>query len=325
MRSQAAGLFHAIEDDLAAVEQRVARTVATDHPLLRGLLEQVMFARGKRIRPALTIASNRLFHEGGATLHAMAAAVEFLHAATLIHDDVVDQTDLRRGGPTLYSVVGNRVAVLVGDYLFAQAAATASETNNLRVMRLFAEAVMTLCNGQIAECSREDRERWDVDRETYYRTIDAKTAALFVLACHTGAVLGGAPMEAAHALRSYGRSLGLAFQIIDDVLDLVGDETEMGKPVGSDLRQGTVTLPVIYLRDEIPERVLQQVFGADGAREEAIYTIATRARSSRAIERTYEEARQHAADAARALHPVPAGEVRDLLLELSHSVVERHS
>src|SRR5439155_7104999 len=125
---------------------------------------------------------------------------------------------------------------LAGDYLFAQAAATASETNNLRIMRLFAESVMTLCAGQIAESARQD---WcGTDRESYYKTIDAKTAALFVLSCKAGGILGEASFTATDALISYGRSLGLAFQIVDDILDLVGDESLMGKPVGSDLRQG---------------------------------------------------------------------------------------
>lgn len=325
VRSATPTLFRPIEADLAAVERRVGETVATGNAILAAVLEQAMLGPGKRIRPALTIASHLLFREGSASLHAMAAAVEFLHVATLIHDDVVDQTDLRRGSPTLYSVVGNRVAVLVGDYLFAQAAATASETNNLRVMRLFAEAVMTLCNGQIAESSRDDQERRWVDREAYYRTIDAKTAALFVLACHTGAIIGGASLDDAEALRRYGRSLGLAFQIVDDILDLVGDEAQMGKPVGSDLRQGTVTLPFIFLRDEVPESLLSAAFGSDGPRQEAIQHLASRARGSRAIERSYEEARHHTAEAVQALAGVPRGEVRDLLVELTRSVVDRQA
>lgn len=323
MDNEAGDLFAPIQVDLAHVEARLAQAAALDQPLLRATLEAVLLAPGKRIRPALTIASGKLFRDANASLYAMATAVEFLHTATLIHDDVVDQGDVRRGDPALYTLLGNPVAVLVGDYLFAQAAATASETNNLRIMRLFAESVMTLCAGQIDECSREGAARSWVDRDAYYRTIDAKTAALFVLACHAGSILGEATAEEADALRRYGRSLGLAFQIVDDILDLVGDQEAMGKPAGTDLRHGVVTLPVIYLREEVPEALLLQAFSSDGAAEEAIESITARARSSRAVDRSYQEARQLATEAARALEGLPRGVHRDLLVDLTGAVVRR--
>jgi geranylgeranyl pyrophosphate synthase len=323
MASSAPTAFRCIESDLAIVERRLRDAANLQQPLLRGILEQVLLAPAKRIRPVLTVASGRLFREPTAGLHAMGAAVEFLHTATLIHDDVVDQTDERRGEPALYSLFGNSVAILVGDYLFAQAAATASETNNLRIMRLFAESVMTLCAGQIDENSRDRGVSGWIDREAYYRTIDAKTAALFVLACHAGAILGEAPSEASDALRRYARSLGLAFQIVDDILDLVGDEKKMGKPAGTDLRHGVVTLPLIYLREEIPAETLDRVFATDGAREEAIREVTAIAPTSRAIDRSYQEARALAEGAARALDAVPRGEPRDLLINLTATVIER--
>ncbi|MEA2640642.1 MAG: heptaprenyl diphosphate synthase component 2 [Chloroflexota bacterium] len=318
-------VFHSIEEDLAAVERRLAKASALPNPLLRSILEGVLLAPGKRMRPALTIASGRLFHDSTPSMYAMASAVEFLHTATLIHDDVVDQTDARRGEPTLYSVIGNSVAILVGDYLYAQAAAAATETNNLRVMHLFAESVMTVCAGQIDESTRDGDGMCWIDRETYYRTIDAKTAALFVLSCETGAILGEAPVEATDAVRRYARSLGMAFQVVDDILDLIGDEDEMGKPAGSDLRQGVVTLPLIYLREELPDQLFRAAFSSNGDRDDAIATIASCAGSSRAIDRSYDEARQLVADAVRALDAVPRGAYRDLLVELGDSVVERRS
>ncbi|MPZ15260.1 MAG: polyprenyl synthetase family protein [Chloroflexi bacterium] len=319
----AAGIVHSLERDLAKVEQRLAEASAVEPPFLRQILEDVLLARGKQIRPTLTIASGKLFREATAPLYAMAAAVEFIHTATLIHDDVVDQADARRGEPALFTLAGNSVAVLVGDYLFAQAAMTASETNNVRIMHLFADAVRTLCAGQIAESAREGEARYQIDRETYYRTIEAKTATLFVFACHAGAILGEASAAETEALRRYGRSLGLAFQIVDDILDLVGDESHLGKPLGSDLRQGVVTLPVIYLREEVPEALLREAFTSDGSREEAIGSITEMARTSRAISQAYLEAQRCAADAARALEGVPHGEIRDLLLDLTASVVDR--
>jgi geranylgeranyl pyrophosphate synthase len=220
-------------------------------------------------------------------------------------------------------MVGNSVALLAGDYLFAQAAATAAETNNLRIMRLFAESVMTLCTGQIDESARGGDQWCRVDRDGYYRTIDAKTAALFVLSCKAGAILGEASLAEAEALSEYGRLLGLAFQIVDDVLDLVGDESLMGKPAGSDLRQGVVTLPVIYLRDELPEETLYKVFSDDDDRDDAIKIVTERARSSGAVNRAQNEARDLANRAAETLAPLPRGEHFDLLMDLTRSVIDR--
>jgi geranylgeranyl pyrophosphate synthase len=325
MYSTVSPVFRPIEADLTLVEQRLAEAAGHPHPVVRAVLEDVLLAAGKRLRPAVTIACGRVFGKATAPLHAMAAAVEFLHTATLIHDDVVDQTASRRGEPTLYSVVGTSVALLAGDYLFAQAAATASETNNLRIIRLFADAVRTLCAGQIDETSRSDTERYELDRVAYYRTIEAKTAALFVLACESGAILGEASSAQAEALRCYGHSLGLAFQIVDDILDLVGEEEALGKPVGSDLRQGVLTLPVIYLREEIPTAILDAAFADNGERESAIGAISGLARTSRAIERSYAEARDHVAAAVASLEFVPSGQFRDLLADIAASVVDRRS
>jgi len=323
MHSAVVRPYGPIESDLAEVDRRLAEVSAHEHPLLRTILKQVMHAAGKRIRPAVTLASGGLFRETGATLHAMATAVELLHTATLIHDDVVDQAELRRGRAALFSIVGNSIAVLVGDYLFAQAAVTASETNNLRIIRLFAEAVQRLCAGQIEESSREGRERYWLDRGTYFRTIEAKTATLFVLGCEAGAILGEGEPEAVRALRRYGRALGMAFQVVDDILDLVGDEVALGKPVGSDLRQGVVTLPLIYLRDEIPVATLEAAFAIDGAHEEAIQAIADIARTSPAIDRAYQEARNLADEAVEALVSIPGGPYRDVLVDLARSAVAR--
>jgi geranylgeranyl pyrophosphate synthase len=312
---------------------------------LQLLLGHALSTRGKLLRPALTIASGRLFRgpsiELGAEvprppgnlgaevprppggLLAMASAVECLHTASLIHDDIIDETLERRGSPSLHAAAGGGAAILAGDYLFAQAAATASETNNLRIMSLFARCVMTVCTGQIHEHAQDKRTRAHLSREGYYETIDAKTAALFVLACESGAVLGEASMAASVVLRQYGRDLGLAFQIIDDILDLTGDEATMGKPAGSDLRQGVMTLPVIYLREELPESTLLAAFSDDGERDQAIREITERARPSNAIQRARDEARGLALGAVELLCQLPANPYRDILEGLAAMVVER--
>lgn len=317
------GLFTFIAQDLVEVEARLAAMAAVAGGPLQMLLGRALSTRGKLLRPALTVAAGRLFRDPSAGLHAMAAAVECLHTASLIHDDIIDETLERRGSPSLHAAAGGGAAILAGDYLFAQAAATASETNNLRIMSLFARCVMTVCTGQIHEHSQDKRARAHLSREGYYETIDAKTAALFVLACESGAVLGEAPIAASAVLREYGRGLGLAFQIIDDILDLTGDEAIMGKPAGSDLRQGVMTLPVIYLRDEIPENTLLAAFSSDGARDDAIREISERARSSAAIQRARDEARGLASGAVERLCQLPANPYRDVLEALAATVVGR--
>lgn len=316
-------LFAPIVRDLEAVESRLQALALVDCSPLQGLLERALGTPGKLLRPSLTIACGKVFRESTSSLHAMAVAVECLHTATLIHDDIVDETSERRGAPALHTSSGRAAALLAGDYLFAQAAAVACETNNLRIMRLFSECVMKLCTGQIEEHSQGRDARLWLSREGYYRTIDAKTAALFTLACESGAVLGEASIRESDALRRYGRALGLAFQIIDDILDLVGDESVMGKPAGSDLRQGVVTLPLIYMRDEIPERTLLAVFGHGGQRDEAIREITERAGNSPALHRAYEEARHLATNAAGLVKELPRGDCRDLLETLATLVVER--
>ena len=319
----ASGLFTPIAPDLALVEDRLRLMAQVECRPLEALLSRALGNPGKLVRPALTIACGRLFREPNASLLSMAAAVECLHTATLIHDDIVDETRERRGAPALHSSSGKGAALLAGDYLFAQAAAVASETNNLRIMRLFADCVMKVCTGQIEENAQSRDVRPFLSREGYYRTIDAKTAALFTLACESGAVLGEASMGQIDALRTYGSTLGLAFQIIDDILDLIGDEELMGKPAGSDLRQGVMTLPMIYLRDEISQNTLLAAFSDDGARDRAIAEITGRASGSRAIERAHEEARDLAVGAAGLLAVLPAGDCRDLLEALATLVVER--
>jgi geranylgeranyl pyrophosphate synthase len=325
MRSVASPLFRPIERELEGVEARLAEAAAHPHPVVRAVLEDALLGPGKRLRPALTVACGKLFGRTAAPLTAMAAAVEFLHAATLIHDDVVDQSASRRGEPTLYSVFGNAVAILAGDYLFAQAAVTATDTHNLRIIRLFADCVRTLSAGQIDESSRSGTERYELDRAAYYRTIEAKTAALFVLACESGAILGEATLEQAEALRRYGRLLGLAFQIVDDILDITGDQELLGKPVGSDLRQGVLTLPMIYLRDEVPTAILEAAFAENGEREAAIVQISTIARESAAIARCYDEARGHVQEAIVSLDGLPEGEAHGFLLDVAASVIDRRS
>ena len=311
-------LFGVVRAELEEVERGLAATAQVSDPGLSSFLSLVLPGGGKRVRPALALLAGRIGQPAPDRLLHMAIGVELLHTASLIHDDVVDDTPRRRGEAALFTQVGNAVAVLVGDYLFAQSAARCVATGDLRVIGLFAETLGAMCQGQLDEAARPADVHLSLTREAYYQTIWNKTASLFVLACQGGAILGRLPEEVVQALRQYGEGLGLAFQLVDDILDFVGDEGLLGKPVGHDLRQGTITLPVIYLREELGNGAFAEAFAARD-----LDWIVGLVQRSAAIERCYQEARALAAQAREQLRVAPPGPVRDSLEELTHFVVAR--
>jgi geranylgeranyl pyrophosphate synthase len=236
---------------------------------------------------------------------------------------------MRRGRPTIYLEAGNRAAVLVGDYMYAKSAYFATATNSLRVMQLFADTVMIMCQGQIDEGTRKNGGYADCAPEVYYETIRSKTAALFVLACDAAAELSGASAKEAAALHRYGLRMGLAFQVVDDILDITGDERLLGKAVGGDLRQRVVTLPVIHAREVVPASLLRAVYdhpddaNGEGTREEAVQALITAIRESPAVERCYADARGLLDDARKELEQLPPGPARDALHDLADYVLAR--
>ena len=246
-----ASIYAPIQPRLALVEEHLRRLAQTSLPDLESLLSYVLTSGGKRIRPAITLLAADFYPHDQEKPIIMAGAVELLHLATLIHDDMVDNSDLRRGKATVSNLWGKDVAVLFGDYLFATSATFVCDTGSVRVIRRFAETIMELASGELLEIFHafdpEDARR------LYQERIYRKTASLFCTAAETGAVLGGAPEPQVKALRDYGYHIGMAFQMVDDLLDVLGDPAELGKPVGSDLRQGVLTLPSILLLERCPE------------------------------------------------------------------------
>jgi geranylgeranyl pyrophosphate synthase len=310
--------FALVQDGLAAVERALADTAQPDHPLLGPMLSMVLPGSGKRLRPALALLTGHLGTYDARRLLDMSTGVELLHAASLVHDDVVDESDLRRGSQTLFTRVGNALAVLVGDYLFAQSAQRCVATGDVRVIGLFAQTLESMCQGQIEEASRGNAPELTLTREQYYQTIWGKTASLFVLACQGSAILAGLSEPAIMAMRRYGDRLGLAFQVMDDVLDFIGTEDELGKPVGSDVRQGTITLPVICLRELISAEQFRAAFAEDNTA-----AVVELVRTSGAVDLAQAEADRLLAEARDALQEVPATPARDALEALTHYVVER--
>lgn len=319
-------IFEPIRNDLAAVEARMLAAVGETYEPLSSALAGLLKSGGKRLRPALVILSARLFRWDPEPVTNLAAAVEMLHTATLIHDDTIDGATVRRGQRTLNATWSRSATILAGDYLFARAAALAADTSSTRVASIFAHTLMTICQGELRQMlSLFD---WRGSRDDYYERIYAKTASLFAAACEGGAVLAGAPEAGVDTLRDYGRSLGMAFQIVDDILDFTGDEGRLGKPVGSDLRQGIATLPVYHYLHSGGDVLLvetaldRDVAGRDG-RDRAVADLVAAIASSGAIDECRREASELVQRAAGSLAGLGDGPYQRTLRDLAAFVVSR--
>jgi geranylgeranyl pyrophosphate synthase len=318
-------IFESIRDDLARVEQKLRDKPQLEYDALTTAIEHLLSSGGKRIRPALVILASRLYSsEIEPEVIALAAAVEMLHTASLVHDDLIDGSLLRRGIPTLNAEWTPGATILTGDYLFARAADLAAQSGSLRVMRLFADTLMVICTGELKQQFSDLQTR--VRRDDYYARIYAKTASLLTLATEAAGVLRKASEDQVAALHEYGYNLGLAFQMVDDVLDFVGDEQHLGKPVGSDLRQGLVTLPTLCYLEQQPEdplivRILQDGRGSDEDIHRAVSVI----RDSGAIDCALAEARDLARRSVAALRRLPAGPPRQAMENLTDFVVQRRT
>lgn len=287
------------------------------------LLAHAVVSGGKKVRPTVTLLAGQIFNGGEDVLVTMATAVELLHIATLVHDDTIDKADTRRGRATISNIWGNDVAVLLGDYVFATSATFVCDTGNLRVVRRFSETIMELAQGELAEFfSVYD---WGQSIDDYNKRIYDKTASLFCTASESGAVLAGAPEDACQALRDYGYSLGMAFQIMDDVLDFMGTEEELGKPVGNDLLQGTVTLPVLLFAAQNPDNPeLKLVVGGDHE-PGALKALVEAVRESSVIGDTLAIVDDYKRKAREALLRVPAHRARASLEALIDYVSYRRN
>lgn len=314
-----------LQFELAAVEAALVESSRSDVELISLAARHIVNAGGKRLRPQLTLLSARAFEYEGPAAVSMAAAMELIHTATLVHDDIVDEADSRRGRATANSFWGNSASVLMGDFLVIKAFTLAAETGDPRLFRLLCDTIGRMCEGEVRQiCVRAETE---LEVETYLKIIEAKTAILMATCCRTGALLGGAALDQTEALALFGTKLGLAFQILDDILDYTGEEKSLGKPVGADLREGKVTLPLIY--------ALQRARAADRKRlTEALQRpAALRAADIQAAAQViahydgFTAARAKAwefiSDACGDLQRIPPGPPREGLAYLAGKTVER--
>lgn len=323
---RARGVFATMKPELERVEARLEESAAIEFPAVSELVLGLVRAGGKRLRPLVLLLAGRAFAADGETLVTAGAGVELLHTASLVHDDTVDKAALRRGRPTLNSVLSSGSVILLGDYLFAQSAMLAAATNSPRVVSIFAGTLGDICDGQLREMFVA--HRLDQSREEYERRIYGKTASLFAGSAEMGAIIGNARESDVQALRQYGSDVGMAFQIVDDVLDLREGEERLGKPAGHDLTQGTVTLPtLIYAANLLEESAemqnLRAVVSGNTDDRASIDEVVEDIRRSGALEESLSEAERFVARAKERIRHIPDRETQDMLTEVADIICDR--
>jgi len=314
-------IYAPVQEGLTKVDDKLRSLADTEISPVQPLLQYVTDAGGKRVRPAITLLAAQFHPHDPARPIFMASAVELLHLATLIHDDTVDNSPLRRGRATVSNTWTPHVAVLFGDYVFATSATFVCDTQNIRVIRRFSETIMELASGQIMEFfTAFDAAQ---ARELYNDRIYRKTASLFCTASESGAVLGEAPEDEIQALRDYGYNLGMAFQVSDDLLDFQGDASNLGKPVGSDLLNGVLTLPTIMLMERYPNDDLVQSLFQDPTNDGKLEKVVEVINDSTILPDCERVVQDYSAKACQALRFLPDCDPKRSLLDLADYLISR--
>lgn len=315
-------LLAPVQEELNQVETLLSEVEPNQHSAITKATAHLLASGGKRVRPALALMVAKAFDAPPDRAIALAAAVELLHTATLVHDDVIDGALLRRGNPTLNAMWSPSATILTGDFLFARAASLAARTEHIPVMKLFARALMTIVNGEISQLLGEASTGGIL--EDYYRRINAKTATLFMVCAEAGAMLGTASDGSIEAMRRFGHMLGMAFQVVDDVFDFVSTPEQLGKPVGDDLRRGVLTLPTIHFMKANPNhKTLRALLNGNPQDDPALDSLIEEIRTSPAIEQSMDEARSFIAEGQRVIDVLPDEEIRQTLSQLASFIVER--
>jgi len=315
-------IYDTVADDFSRVNDLIIQRLASDVPLVEKIAQYIIESGGKRLRPLLVLLSSRALGYGEDDHLKLAAVIEFLHTATLLHDDVVDTSDLRRGRSTANAKWGNAPSVLVGDFLYARAFEMMVELKSLAIMEVLSHATAVIAEGEVMQLMNVKNP--DLTEEQYMKVIHNKTAMLFEAASHTGALLAGADESREKALRDYGKHLGLAFQLVDDVLDYQGDAEAMGKNVGDDLAEGKTTLPLIYAMakgSDEERQLIRQAIRKGGLDE--LPAILQIVRDSGAIEYTMANAREQAELARACLDGLESSGHREALELLTEVAVAR--
>jgi octaprenyl-diphosphate synthase len=317
-------LLSLVAEEMAAVNQLIVQRMESHVPLIPHLAGHIIAAGGKRLRPLLTLATARMCGYEGQRHRKLATCVEFIHTATLLHDDVVDASDLRRGGPSANALFGNEASVLVGDFLFSRAFQIMVEDGSIDVLRILSSASAIIAEGEVLQLVTTNDST--TSEQAYLEVVRAKTAELFAAACRVGSVVAGRPSSEEEALRTFGLNLGIAFQIVDDILDYSAEQLRFGKTVGDDFREGKVTLPVILAIHRGSEaersfwyRTLNEQTQREGDMEHAQDLL----RRHNALRDATDRARHYGAIARDALGMFPEHPIKQALLEIIDFTVER--
>ncbi len=310
-----------VQEQIQRVEALMRSQADDRHPDLDAALQHLLSSGGKRVRPAVALLTGEMLGGDDDRLVTLAAAIELLHTATLVHDDLIDGAFLRRGIATLNSQWSPAATVLTGDFIFARAAKLAAETDSVAVMRLFAETLAIIVNGEITQMFTS---RGLANRENYDKRIYAKTASMFELATAAAAMLSPVDEMVVENVRCFGYSIGMAFQIVDDVLDFTGEQATVGKPVASDLRQGLITLPALHYLEAFPDDPdMTAILGGNHMSEAAFDRLVSSIRQSGAIQKAMVDAQGYVERALELLYRFPGSVQRDALEGLTRYFVSR--
>ncbi len=319
-------IYGPVNEDLERVKAMLTQLNpggVTDFPDSSAMLSQIL-GGGKLLRPLLVLHAGNFFNYNPEKLLPMAASAELLHVSTLVHDDAIDKADRRRGRPTVNSIWGTDKAIVLGDFLFACSGHLAAETESIRAVKLFAGALANISTGEL----RQSFSAYNLDQgfDQYLKRIIGKTASLFAMSTETGAVLSDAPEDAVEILKNYGLKLGIAFQIMDDLLDFIGTEEELGKPVGSDLLQGTVTLPALKIIEKYrADNPVSRLFEGKGDKESNINEAVAMVKETEIMDECLQSAMDYSREACKDLKNLPASPSIESLNALADSMVKRRN
>jgi octaprenyl-diphosphate synthase len=317
-------IFEPIRADLEKVDREFGRQVESQVDLIPKIGKYIQTSGGKRIRPAVLLMAARLTGYQGERAILYAAVVEFIHTATLVHDDIIDDSELRRGRLAVHSRWGNDITVLLGDYLYIKSMALALTYDTLDIVRLLCDVTLRMIEGELYQLTKNGDA--DITDEQHFDIIRRKTAYLFGGCAQIGGMLGKVSEEQAQALREYGFNLGIAFQLVDDLLDFTGDAGALGKPIGADLREGKMTLPLIHLlqqREEVGERIVRDIIASRSVSEAQWSELLRILKEHRSTDYAYRRASEFAERAKKPLYAFPPSSERTALLALPDYVLSR--
>jgi len=317
-------LFAQLDQDLQRIEEEINKNLQSSVPLIALVTRYIMRSGGKRLRPLLMVLAARLLNYQGNIHYGLSIVFEYLHAATLLHDDVVDNAELRRGSPSANTLWGNAAVVLVGDFLLATSFFLSVMSGNLKILRILSETTTSMAEGEVLQLINSDN--LEITEEEYIEVIKRKTAILISAACQIGAILAGAEEEQEEAMRRFGLNLGIAFQLRDDFLDYTGSEEEFGKPVGKDLQEGKITLPLIHTlqsSNDGDRQQLVELITSDRNYEQVFTEVKKIIQDYQGLNYTEKLADHHISEAKSALSIFPASPTRHSLLEIAEYVITR--